>query len=179
MHIDINPPANWGSVRGYVLPGDGVAFDAAAGLVRAYVVPDTAAREKDGPLATYLNSSAAAVGRLAALAPETGIADITAAAAERGISPRNLVPPPGPDKVTLPTHILAARTGAGQTAFFAGRLPDGAQTTAATGYLHCLVRRKDGKTAYGQGALSQIPAGRLSVILSGACNAISLHLPEG
>lgn len=174
QHIDLEAPAGWGEVEGFVLPTDTQPFEAGK-LLRFYTLIFSSGELKEEqagatPLERSLSETAMALHSLRTLPLATGLTDITGEAAGLGVTPAQLAPqPPGGGKQTQPNRIMALATGPGAVGYFAGYMPVDWMNSALTGHLHCLIGQGEDRFLYAQSVLGGFDPGRLSDLLRGVC----------
>lgn len=171
QRIDLDVPGPWKPVQGFLAPGDKEPFDASR-QIRIYMMAlDT--RSQASALHRYLSATADGAARLPVPAVGSRMQDLTAQAQAAGLGPRTLAPDPGRAKGAFVNRIMAMTPAAGTTAYFVGHLPDDwRQLSSLNGYVHCVIRGRDGPALYAQTVLGNLSTNRLETVLRAACQAL-------
>lgn len=134
-HMDIQVPASFGDLEGYVAPGDSEALP--TGFLRIYSTKDI---QSVAGLPEAVQAQAALVRKLDPLSLQSGIQDATGAAAQLGVTPSDFdrVAYSSAGKRAKSNRILAVESKNGSRAFFVARIAADQPDGAVSGIFHCV-----------------------------------------
>ena len=167
-YTDIIPPNAFRSVRGYVASGDTQALQ--AGHWRRYLIDlkTCAAKQRS---ASCRGGYVLLVEKIHGLANNTSLADITKAAAARGVTPTQFMTR-GRGKPVHLTRILASKQTGGIEMVFVGRVAEDAPNAPGPWTLFCRMPATDRTTQYYQIHLGEVQPADLRSIGALLCKPI-------
>ncbi len=163
--MDIQVPATFGDLEGYVAPGDSEALP--TGFLRIYSTKDI---QSVASLPEAVQAQAALVRKLDPLSLQSGIQDATGAAAQLGVTPSDFdrVAYSSAGKRAKSNRILAVEGKNGSRAFFVARIAADQPDGAVPGIFHC-VEQAQLPVAYRATYLGKIAPSTLMEIKEEIC----------
>lgn len=169
--LTLPKPAGWRDVIGYPLAGD--ADPLPAGHLRLHLLQGVEHRGTaeiglpQDQRETLLRQAQAVLALRDLAVPQDRLSDVTAAAARRGITPRQFRGPERGGKYRQPTAILMMPQPEGAI-WFTGMLPIDLPAAPLTGTLHALWRAADGRETYAQVILGNLAREKFPQIVAEA-----------